>query len=221
MFSKYSFFNTKTNKFKTISTHIPSFDACMGGGLLLGKITEIVGKPDSGKTKLLFDMIENLKNEEIIVAYISTTGKSLSYLDNRNINKENTILLISNDETIILEFIKETVKYIDIFIIDSIPNILTSNEYDNFDMDVYQNIPRLLSDLNTLIYGESCSIIAINHFIFKNGQYVPRWKNMFQKYCCVRVQLNEYSATLIDLMLLSHRIKPELVGGEVNELRMG
>lgn len=220
MFSTYFFLNKK-NEPKTIQTYVRSLDNCIGGGLPLGKITEIVGDPDSGKTKLLFDIIENLKNEELVVAYISTTGKSLGYINSRNINRNNTILLVSNNETVILDFIKETVKYVDIFIIDSIPNILTSNEYNNFDMTINQDLPNFLSTLNTIIYAEKCSVLAVNHFINKNGEYISRWRNMFQKYCCVRVQLNKYDATLIDLMLLSHKTKPELVGGNANELRMG
>lgn len=221
MFSKYSFLNIKRKEPEIIPTDIEAFDKCLGGGLLLGRVTELVGEPDSGKTRLLFDMLEKLSNKDIIIAYISTTGKSLDYLLNMNINRENTVLLVSNDETVILDFIKDTIKCVDIFMIDNIPNILTSNEHGNFDLNEYQNVPRLLSELNTIIYGEKSSILAINHLIYKNGEYVPRWQNMFRKYCCVRTQLNKYNASFIDLMLLSHKIKPELVGGEYHELRMG
>ena len=220
MFSKYSFLNINKKEPETISTGIEAFDKCLGGGLLLGRITELVGEPDSGKTRLLFDVIEKLSNKDIIIAYISTTGKSLDYLLNRKINRENTVLLLSNHETIILDFIKDTIKYIDIFIIDNIPNILTSNEQGKFDLDEYQNVPKLLSELNTIAHGEKSSILAINHLIYKDGEYVARWDNMFYKYCSVRTRLNR-NVGFRSLMLLSHKLKPELVGGECHELRMG
>lgn len=208
MFSKYSFLNIKKKNFKSISTKIHSLDKCIGGGLAIGRITEIVGEPDSGKTNLLFDIIENLKNEEIIIAYISTSGNSLGYLKTRRlIDNEKLVLCITNDEKLITDFIKETVKYVDIFIIDAMSNILTSNEKIGFNMNEYQDMPKLLSSLNTIIYGEDTTLIAINQLTFKHGELVSRWRNMFQKYCHTRVQINEYNSTNADFTLLSQKEK--------------
>lgn len=206
MFSKYSFLNLKKKELKNISTKIYSLDECIGGGLPLGRITEIVGEPDSGKTNLLFDIIENLKDEEIITAYISTSGKSLGYLQKRKLTEnEKLILCITNDEELIIDFIKKTVKYVDVFIIDAMSNIITSNEKVGFDMNQYQDMPKILSDLSTIIHGEDATLIAVNQFTFKHGELVSRWRNMFQKYCYARVQLNEYNSLNTDFTLLSKK----------------
>lgn len=184
----------------------------------MGKITEITGEPDIGKTSFLFDIIENLKNEEVVAAYIATSTKSLGFLEARGLIKdEKLILCVTNDEAEIINFIKDTIKAVDLFIIDSIPEILTENEKNGFDMKVNQDIPKLLRNLNTIMYGEEAALIAVNHLIYKNEEAVPRWNNMFQMYCTVRVEF--YGKD--DFKLLSHKLQPNLVGGARNELRLG
>jgi predicted ATP-dependent serine protease len=204
--------------FKCLKTNINAFDNLIGGGLPIGKITEITGEPDIGKTSFLFDIIENLKNEEVVVAYIATSTKSLGFLEARGLTKdEKLILCVTNDETEIINFVKSTINVVDLFIIDSIPEILTENEKNGFDMKVNQNVPKLLRNLNTIMYGEEATLIAVNHLIYKNEETVPRWNNMFQMYCTVRVGF--YGKN--DFKLLSHKLQPNLIGGARNELRLG
>lgn len=205
-------------KFKCLKTNIELFDNLVGGGIPKGKILELTGEPDVGKTRLLFDIIDNLKDEEIIIAYIATSTKSLGFLESRGLsNSNNLTLCITNDETEIINFIKDTVKIVDLFIIDTMPDILTENEKQGFDMSVNQDMPKLLRTLNTIMYGENAALIAVNHLTFKNDESVSRWRNMFQQYCTVRVEVHGYN----DLRLLSHKLQPNLVGGVKDELRMG
>nr|DAV25173.1 MAG TPA: recA bacterial DNA recombination protein [Caudoviricetes sp.] len=206
------------NNFKCLKTNIESFDNLIGGGIPKGKIIELVGEPDIGKTKFLFNIIESLKNDEVIVAYIATSTKSLGFLKARGLSESNKLILcVTNDEIEIINFVKSTINVVDLFIIDSIPEILTENEKHDFDMSVNQDVPKLLRSLNTIMYGEEAALIAVNQMIYKNDGYVSRWKNIFQQYCTVRIEM--YSDK--EYKLLSHKLRPNLVGGVNNELRLG
>ena len=154
-----------------IKTNVKLFDDLIGGGIPKGKILELVGEPDIGKTTFLFDIIENSKDKDIIIAYIATSTKSLGFLIARKLDKnENLLLCVSNDENRIINFVKETINVVDLFIIDSIPEILTENERDDFNLNINQDVPKLLSELNTILYGEDSALIAVNHTIFKNEE---------------------------------------------------
>lgn len=208
----------KNKTYNYLKTNLTPFDNLIGGGLPKGKILELSGEPDIGKTSFLFDIIESLKNDEVVVAYIATSTKSLGFLKARGLsNNERLILCITNDENKIINFVKDTITMVDLFIIDSIPEILTENEKNSFDMNVNQDVPKLLRNLNTIMYGEDAALIAVNHLIYKNEESVSRWKNIFQQYCTVRVEMissNEYK-------LLSHKLQPNLVGGVQSELQLG
>lgn len=220
MLTKYKSFLTKPSSFKCLKTNIQSFDRLIGGGIPKGRILELVGDTDAGKTRFLFDIIESLKDEEVLIAYIATSTKSLGFLQARELTKNNNLVLcISNNEREIIDFVSKTIKEVDLFIIDSMPEILTENEMNGFDMKVNQDMPKLLSSLNTIMYGEDSALIAVNHFIFKNETNVSRWRNIFQQYCAVRIELNENN----EFKLISHKLKPSLVnkGGIQNELRLG
>lgn len=197
-------------EYRCLKTNINSFDELIGGGIPKGKILELTGEPDTGKTRLLFDIIESLKNEEVLIAYIATSTKSLGFLEARGLsNSNNLTLCITNDETEIIDFIKSAIKVVDLFIIDTMPDILTENEKHGFDMNVNQDMPKLLRTLNTIMYGEDAALIAVNHLTFKNNENVSRWRNMFQQYCAIRVEVHADN----NLKLLSHKLQPKLVGG--------
>lgn len=183
-------------------------DDLIGGGIPHGKILEIAGDVDVGKTSFIFDLIESI-NDDMIVAYISTSKNSLCYLYKRKLNeKKNLVLCLSNREDTILDFILQTVSIIDLFIIDGIHNVLTNNESSTVNISVNQDMKSLLSNLNSLFYGKKSSLIAVNSVNLKNGEQVSRWRNLFNKYCSIRIDLNYKGIEVI-----SHKLKPNLIGG--------
>lgn len=209
-----------TRQIKNIKTNVAELDTLIGGGIPQGNILELVGAPDTGKTKLIFDIIEKSKDQEMIIAYIATSTKSLAFLEARRLkDNSNLILYISNDEENIINYIKETINIVDLYIIDSIAEIVTINEKDGFDLNENQNMPKLMSILNGLLYGEKSALIAVNYITFKDNKEVSRWRNIFEQYCSIRVELDEMN----QCKLLSHKHNPSLVRKEVktNELRMG
>lgn len=208
------FLNSKCNslfparKINNIKTNVEMFDRLIGGGIPQGNILELVGGPDTGKTKLIFDIIEQSKNQDMIIAYIATSTKSLGFLEARNlINNKNLVLHISNDEEQIMEFIKKTISIVDLYIIDSVAEIVTTNEKEGFDLNVNQNMPNLMRNLNTVLYGEKSALIAVNYITYKNDQEVSRWRNIFEQYCSVRVEIN----SMHECKLLSHKQNPALM----------
>lgn len=205
---KYSFLQKSKQRIEELQTNVIDFDNAIGGGLLKGKITELTGEPDCGKTKLLFDIIENLRHEDYVIAYIATSRNSLAYLRTRHLDtSSNLILLVSNLEQNIMKFIQESVGIVDLFIIDSISEVLTISEQGKMDMKTQQNIPSLMQRINTILYGEKSAMIVVNYLTYKNQEQVSKWRNIFQQYCSVRVLLqgeNSYK-------LVSHKIKPNLV----------
>lgn len=199
-----SLLNIKNKKIKIISSNIESLDSKIDG-FPMGKLTEIVGKSSIGKTKMLFDIMEF--NEDKIIAYISTKSDSIKILNDRDINFENIIICNSNDEEVILSFIKSIVKYVDMIMIDCIPNIVTRNEKKNFDMDEYQNLPFLLSEIKSLIYGEDIAVLLVNHYVNKSGVLVPRWNNKFEQYCYLRLEIIYYDKSYTELNIISNKNK--------------
>lgn len=196
---------------KTIKT-CDSFDNCLGGGVPYGKIIELSGDVDSGKTSLLFDIIQKVSSDTVIV-YMSTSSTSLGYLIERKIHEQdNFVLFRSNRESEILDFINKTKNYVDLFILDSITNVLTKNEIGKTDSS-FQELPRFLGELNQIFYGEKSSMIVVNSIVFKNRAMVSRWANMFNKYCVARIRLFENK-----LKLLTHKTRPELVKERIDEL---
>ena len=197
----------KTNV-KLFKTMHESLDILLDGGIPQGRITEIHGETDIGKTKMIFDIIKNNKNSNKLIAYIATSRKSLHYIKARNLdNHEQLIVLISNKEEEIIDFIKSSVKIVDLFVIDSIAEVLTKNEQNNMDMNENQEMPRLLNTINTILYGEEAALIAVNHVMFKNNQIVPKWDIAFKQYCTVRINMQDECS----LHLILHKIKPDIV----------
>jgi predicted ATP-dependent serine protease len=207
MLEQYSFLNNK-KKINVLKTGIEDFDKAMGGGLLKGRITELVGEPDVGKTKLLFDIIESLKNQDIIISYMATSTNSLDYLRARKLHEDSKLaIFIGNDGEKIIKYINETIGYVDLFILDNIADILTDSEKGKFNMNMQQEMPKLLNKINTILYGEDAAFIAVNHFTYKNNQSISKWNNVFQKYCSVRIKLSNDNK----FILISHKLYPSLI----------
>lgn len=220
MFSKFSFLQNKPAD--SFQTKIDVLDE-LTGGLPVGKVVEFVGGYRADVTNLIFDIMDKV-DDDVIVAYVSTIGTENSFIIERDLcSKENFVLLMKNEEEDILDFIKNTVNNVDLFIIDSMHNILTENEKGGFKMAEYQDIPGLLQKLTGIMHGTKSSLIAVNILKtnLETGAIVPRWNNMFQRYCSLRIRIHEYSNENIDIEVLSHKLNPRLAGGRKNELRLG
>lgn len=205
--------NSLLYKKRYLKTGIKDFDK-ITNGIPDGKIVELVGSSDTGKTKLLFDIIDNLKTEDIIICYIATNSNSLGYLKSRKLDKnEKLIITVSNNEDEVLTIIKKYINIVDLFILDNIAEVLTKNEYNNMNLKINQDMPNFLSNLNSIFYGEKSSIIVVNYLINKNNKSIPRWDKLFNQYCSIRIKINKNK-----LKLLSNKTKNNVLGGGFYEL---
>lgn len=190
-----------------LNTNIKELDNILDGGIELGRLIEISGQPDIGKTTLLFDIIENIDNSKIVL-YIATSSKSLQYLYKRKLDlKNNVIILISNREEEIIDYLNKTINNIDLIMIDSISDILTVNESISLNLKIQQDIPKLLRTFKNIVYGKDTSLLLINHITYKNNIEIPKWNSYFQQYCSIRLRLNKYNSKVKDIELISHKLK--------------
>ena len=95
------------------------------GGFPSGKIVELYGPPDIGKTKFALQFIANAQKDDNIVLYIDADRKlDIGKLEQNNVNSNLLILLQpkSSDENKLLYDIKSilSLKVCDIVVIDSI-----------------------------------------------------------------------------------------------------
>ena len=133
-------------------------------------------------------------------------------------NNSKLVICLSNDEQEIIDLINRSVHIVDLFIIDSIAEVLTENEKEGFDMNEIQNMPKLLNTLSRIIYGEDTALVAVNYVTFKDNKTIPKWDIAFQQYCTARIGFREDKS----LVLISHKLRPDLVKGEYeNELYVG
>lgn len=191
-----------------IKTNIKVLDDILDGGLLEGRITEVVGLPDSGKTKLMFDMVENIEDDKIIL-YIFTNSNSVYYLDKRNLStKENLVVCFSNKETEIMTIIKNLYSEVDVIIIDSIAEILTNKEEKNDS--ALQDMEGLLKQLNNFVYNKRKSIVVVNHISMYNNRNNSKWNNKFKKYCSVRIRIDNEDDTKI-IKVVDNKLNPRII----------
>lgn len=206
------------NKYDYIPTHIENFDGLVGGGLPLGRITELYGGPNIGKTKLIFDIMENILSldKNLIICYISSSNKTLSFIKSRGLDKyDNLIVAVTNKENEIIDIIKKFINISSLIIVDSLAETLTNSELTNINLKIYQDIPKLLAELNTICYSKSCAMLVTNHIAYKDNDITSKWNISYKKYCSLRIYMNDEG----QLKLMTHKLKPYLImGGGLYEL---
>lgn len=211
-------YKTSSNKIKYFNTNILEIDNFLQGGFPKGRLIEITGSYDVGKTFMLFDILKNL-DEDKIALYISTSSNSLQYLKYNKLDlKENILILVSNEERKIIDSIKKMVEYVDLIIIDSISEILTSNEAKNMNLSIQQDIPKLLRDLNSATYNKNAVVLLVNYMTYKNSVSISKWNAYFEQYCSVRLKVNQYNSNIKSINVLSHKLKPNIIGEKMNVL---
>lgn len=147
-----------------------------------GRSIELYGNEDSGKTKFALSLID--KDD---IALLIDCDRKIYDLEN---NKENTLLCHLNDLEEIYKLLKETVKYLDIVIIDSLPSLKTKSydlNLDNKEED--KNIFIILQKIISLCKTNKCTIVLINQYRFNKNIYTYGVNNLI-KYYSLRVEMN-------------------------------
>lgn len=119
--------SVKTKKLERNTTNIPELDRVLGGGIVPGQVILLAGEPGIGKSTILLQVADKLKN----VLYISgeeSVNQIKLRADRLNVNAEEILLLDSTDTDSIvamLEQLAEADKLPDLVIIDSIQTMST------------------------------------------------------------------------------------------------
>ena len=192
------------------STGIDNLDYALHNGLPFGKIVELSGLPDSGKTALALHLMQQVQQQNGIVLFINIDNNiSLQALKGNNIDVSNLYICNSNN----IEFLKSYIhllcfkKLVDFIVIDSIPSLITTNE-QNASMSSYEDnlngseIELFLKDIAKYIYGTDTCILCINQYRYHKDinddfKLSPAWEYLFEKYAAVRLSVEKANPILI------------------------
>ena len=159
-------------------------------GFKIGTITEIIGMPYTGKTKLIIDLI-NESCDEKIVLYITTNNNSNDLFNKYLENTDNVVLVFNNQENYIRNIIKSIIKNVDMIIIDNISEIVTINESKDYSIKKRQNLENILQELYKLAYSNNKCIILVNSYIYKDDILTPKYNNVMQSLCENRIEIKD------------------------------
>jgi len=115
--------NTQTSR---IRTDIEELDRCLGEGLVPGQVILLAGEPGIGKSTLLLQLADNLKN----VLYVSgeESANQVSIRANRlKVSNKNIEFLETTDVDEVTQLISDSVNRLDLIIVDSIQTMSTSD----------------------------------------------------------------------------------------------
>ena len=153
---------------------------------LEGKIIEVIGNPDIGKTKFVLSLLD----KEDLVLYIDIDRKLY------NISNDNIFIYQENFVENILNTLKEIIEYVDVIIIDSLPTLMTKNMTMNnhIDKKLYSYIKEILS----WCINNKKTLFIINQlrfFSIENDFYNSFGLDKFLEYYSLRVlvEKNKYS----------------------------
>lgn len=134
------------------------------------------------------------------------------------ISQKNLIIMISNDEKRIRNYIDSSKEQLDLIFIDNISEIITIDEKrDLNDFSIKQNMPKLLGALSNYAYSNNISIVLTNFLTYKNDTLISKWNYHFNKYCKTRLRIIEYKSLLKIQMINDKNSREE----DIYELQMG
>lgn len=185
-------------------------------GIPKGKIIELIGHNDSGKTLILLEILSQLQDKAIV--YVDCKHDlSLNYLNGFNIQKEHICLVRPTDYDEMKTMLELMIPYSDIVIIDSI-YALTSKKNKEESLIKYASNTKPLSNVLRFLDSNSkkfnVPIIITNKFIFDITTHkdMPYYNNLFKLYASFRYiiyssyELNKELIKKISMKTLKNKI---------------
>jgi DNA repair protein RadA/Sms len=126
----------KFSKKERVATGIEEFDRVVGGGFVLGSVILLAGDPGIGKSTVMLQILDKLKDEKFLYFSVEESYEQISIRANR-LGIKNLNILISCENN--LENILYQIDNINpsVIVVDSIQTIFSDN-YDNVPGSVTQ-----------------------------------------------------------------------------------
>lgn len=143
--------------------------------LPLGKLIELVGDEDSGKTFYALDILNKNSNYGNIGVYINI-DKTIS--NNTYLNK-NVIIINESKSKNIITILNELLKTnaINLIVVDSLP-LLNEN---------IQTIKNFIKEITRLTAKYNITSILVNQYRYFNGREVPFLNNILKRYSSMTI----------------------------------
>lgn len=153
-----------------LSTGIEALDNMLNGGYQRGKLTEISGATDTGKTLLALKAIKELQKEDKLTIYIDASCQlQRVYILENELDEDGIIVIrptsIESLAVTLSEIVKPNIDHIGLIVIDSLADLSTKKEQEsklstNTDLHRSKVIKALLTRISNLVRNsEACAII--------------------------------------------------------------
>ena len=153
-----------------LSTGIEALDSMLNGGYQRGKLTEISGATDTGKTLLALKAIKELQKEDKLTIYIDASCQlQRVYILENELDEDGIIVIrptsIESLAVTLSEIVKPNIDHIGLIVIDSLADLSTKKEQEsklstNTDLHRSKVIKALLTRIANLVRNsEACAII--------------------------------------------------------------
>lgn len=186
---------------EVVSTGLPQLDAAIGGGIPRGRIVEIYGNPDSGKTALALHMAQQLPGPTLYVdadhglsPYI-VKGRDLYLLD-----------ILSLEDTLDACLIAARSGAFGTIVIDTLAALPTKEDLENSINDAVplrerqaRVMSRALPILAGVLHNTGCTLILVNQLrekpgiMYGNPEY-PTGGKAVGYYAALRLQTARYES---------------------------
>lgn len=187
-----------------LSTGIEALDSMLNGGYQRGKLTEISGATDTGKTLLALKAIKELQKEDKLTIYIDASCQlQRVYILENELDEDGIIVIrptsIESLAVTLSEIVKPNIDHIGLIVIDSLADLSTKKEQEsklstNTDLHRSKVIKALLTRIANLVRNsEACAIILNqdrNNFDDESPSTVSTSERWIKMTCDTRLHLS-------------------------------
>jgi len=210
---------------ESISTAVPALDVALGiGGLPVGRIVEVFGQPNTGKTTLALHLIAAVQNADGVAAYIDLDQRLDPNYLKEIVNYTNLLVSQPDDTEKALEIIEGLARSgaVNLIVVDSLAGLTPRSELEGRmgDADVGLQARLMSQALRTLtatVHRTGCLVVFINQVrqkigvTFGNGE-VTTGGNALKFYSSVRIEAKflrqEGDTKAIEFLVRKNKLAP-------------
>jgi len=167
------------NKVNCISTGSLQLDKILGGGIALGRVSEIYGVEGAGKTSLCLQLVAQCQSSGGVVAYVDTENAvDLNYAKTLGVDVKHLIFSQPSSAEQALDIVEALVKSneVKLVIIDSVAALAPQAELDGEMGDATIGLTarlmgKALRKITAAVNQANCAVVFINQLRSNIGGY--------------------------------------------------